>query len=761
MSIYTRTKIKKTSSGCGTNKTKATCEIAKETKHIKSKLIVQPTTKLIDKTAENLTKFQKIDATVIHGKNAIKRTVSFLNTCNDVGEVLMITWSCYSKLPLHYIKKIQNEYDVYIDEIPKVDEFYQFNLFDNKSLFKRYLKLTKSDDALVKVTAKNLSEIKTFIKSEDTVYSDEIEELFQRVISPYYDVYVDASDLKKNDENSRIYFMSMLNPHLFQGVTLLGANLEKSMLYHWFTSKHGVNFTDNTDIINKLDAPFDLSNRMRISYLTDKSNSMIFKNLEVDGVVNYQLIHKLVKTYFKDEKFLYCENDEKKFKTLVLDKLEKSEKIDVVSNGLNEYQDYKNIAFLPALNRSPQHFSMLDELGISSVIVKESSNFETMYQAIMRTCLRDKDSTEIVNVFVISKEEAQFLVSVTGNQMIKKVFESEYTEYQKIEPQSQSVRSKKYKFNKQLIEGETDYFKSVILKQQYNQIDEGVYFSWHDDFKAKSGIDQLSLMKLKGLLKSASKTAIKRKGEHTLINASVFNGLKRSNENYVSSSMLILDFDGGDIGIKDFESIFTRHGEMISFIICNSFSRDEKNPNKFRVYIPFNKPVYSIEHHRACFDAVLKRLEDNGYTQKSMMLDNQSRSAVASFFFPCVNQSATDYAYFKSYGWDKTATLKRCIFDVSKYEPIERQARCKVIPINSKVNDIDTKIEAVKQKYLAVPIGSKSRNDAFFDVGISLLNHLDFNEIENILIDLAGSDTKMKGRIKGVIKSLNNYKDVA
>ena len=72
----------------------------------------------------------------------------------------------------------------------------------------------------------------------------------------------------------------------------------------------------------------------------------------------------------------------------------------------------------------------------------------------------------------------------------------------------------------------------------------------------------------------------------------------KRDQNFLSASCLVLDFDNGSFSPEDFIRLFWRQPgdhRKRSFLICNTFSRSETQPNRFRVIIPFQRPVMSKE----------------------------------------------------------------------------------------------------------------------------------------------------------------------
>src|SRR5271165_2602741 len=66
-------------------------------------------------------------------------------------------------------------------------------------------------------------------------------------------------------------------------------------------------------------------------------------------------------------------------------------------HGLNRYADTHNIAFLSALNPPTDHFRFLDTQGLSGHDVRSAIYFQTAYQSIMRTSIRDPNNHQPKN----------------------------------------------------------------------------------------------------------------------------------------------------------------------------------------------------------------------------------------------------------------------------------------------------------------------------------------------------------------------------
>ncbi len=267
-------------------------------------------------------------------------------------------------------------------------------------------------------------------------------------------------------------------------------------------------------------------------------------------------------------------------------------------------------------------------------------------------------------------------------------------------------------------------------------------------------------------LKVQYRAVIERKEESQLFNASVFDPPEgadgfRKKEYFRASSFMALDFDNGNLSKDDFVRIFwteAGRGQKRSFLICNSFSRCEALPNKFRVILFYKRLAWSLHQHEAVYDAVVDRLAEHGYSAKSAKLDPACKSGVQSFYLPCTNRAHQEWAFFEIYGL-KTRDLERCAIDPIAYgrtalsAPIVPQLRANSIlvpPANRE--QIDAATETLRSM-------KEGRNHELFMTGCRLRGlGLTQSEIEAELWSIIGRERHMRKKIPGVTKSLRKYR---
>lgn len=269
----------------------------------------------------------------------------------------------------------------------------------------------------------------------------------------------------------------------------------------------------------------------------------------------------------------------------------------------------------------------------------------------------------------------------------------------------------------------------------------------------------------------------------------------RGLDNVLYTSFLALDFDNGDLTPDDFIRIFwtdALRGEKLTFDIMNSAGHDPDNGiNKFRVFMYYTT-IASVDEHYAIFDTIKTRIAAKGYPTfrndkdrqswladrgmkhvKQSGLDMSKRPPSSLFYLPGKLIGKEDVAFFRSYGNDANR-LKGLLIDPATYcqlrkvgtvlTPIEYEIPTLAKPIanllkamNSttdkprKQDLIDTSI----QQYNQIPIGNGQRYSGLFNLAAQLKHHdLTIFEIETCLRSVANGDSKILGRINGVLKNI-------
>ena len=309
---------------------------------------------------------------------------------------------------------------------------------------------------------------------------------------------------------------------------------------------------------------------------------------------------------FGSNPMIYVKNNDR---VTVFDELENATQLPVVSNGLNAYQDFTRIYITAALNRSPEHIGMLNNLVISSEMCRRSTAHNAFNQCISRTAIRDPISTEILTAVVPDRAAALELARVTGAKHVSKIGSIDVA---KPPPFTVPERKKRIKFTKIqdlfLSPGKSRPVRPLKDKNANSADDPtmvcAVTFHKKIDtaYPDDHSTDELSIQSFIQRLKTMSKAPLRKRDEGSFFNAADFDhqlsGVGyRTIANFVSPSFMALDFNSGELSPDRFVEIFDTkagRGRKVPFVICNSFGRKPGDLNRFRVILFYKKPAKSI-----------------------------------------------------------------------------------------------------------------------------------------------------------------------
>ena len=388
----------------------------------KNILIVLPTVSLIREQERELGNYNYIDSDSIHFENSDDESVAariadYLEHAPDYGEVLFISWESFRYID--YFPKRKN-WIVYIDEIPPIDDFRYIDLPDNPEVLTNILTTDENDcpEGLAKLVPIDPEGFQTIIRKgihRDSAYG-EYANLLKQVASDNFDVFVKLADWQKlygnREKNYRVSVLSLVRPELFNFTTIIGANFEDSLLYHYFNSNFNVDFRPARFILARLRPPIDYSERVKAIYLTGVkqwSKNYMQKEVQtgktVKSVIDEQLCNRL-----GNYPFLLCANVEKTKKDKwKCEGLPRCERMPTIIKGVNNYDAYQIVVYLPALNRNNEHIAMLGQFGITPEQILIATGYENLYQTVMRTALRKREGKVII--ICPTKNEVQFLAN--------------------------------------------------------------------------------------------------------------------------------------------------------------------------------------------------------------------------------------------------------------------------------------------------------------------------------------------------------------
>ncbi len=401
---------------CGSGKTLVACKHIRDDRFDRNHLYVAPSRALVAQTADVLTTLG-VKSTAItsdsHADHVKKGIVEFMKGAQDHKNVLLITWNAYVDLP--YVNRREN-WATIIDEVPQLDRFYGWKLPRNLAFLADHVDLESSiNDQLARVVVKDRKGLEDQLEAQRDDVDEMFRPFFRDLLSPNKDMFVELDSWNRLAENggfsddesaNRLFFISMLRPDPFRNAILLGANLQDSLMYRWLTSFHGCRFEEHRPIASQLRSmPEALGSRLKVSFLIPgrhASKTLYAKPASTNANL-IDAMDQVALEAFGSEDFLYVSNNGRKS---ILNECATAFAIPVVSHGLNQYARYSNIYFSAALNREPQHFAMLKALGLDSDVVHKATAHEMLYQCVMRTSLRDPNSSAKVHAIVPDEPSA-------------------------------------------------------------------------------------------------------------------------------------------------------------------------------------------------------------------------------------------------------------------------------------------------------------------------------------------------------------------
>jgi hypothetical protein len=442
-------------------------------------------------------------------------------------------------------------------------------------------------------------------------------------------------------------------------------------------------------------------------------------------------------------------------------------------HGLNEYQAINSLVFLSALNPSPSFFRFLDFKGVSPDELRDSLTHQVIYQAVMRTSLRDPESSSRKTVIVPDGKTAEWLSRHFPNCSVEKI-EGISSTPKKVgrpsiasRPMSSTERSRRSRHTKKL----RGLFPSMNqkcnkttiklgLSLQANKSSRGTFFAT----VFRSDGDTIDYPKtdqfIEDLKKLHQRKAL-RKDNNNLICPAVFDpklsdATSRGLENVVYANGIWLDNDGGDLNHNEFRKLFPD----IQMVCFNTFS----GGGKYRVYIPTKRPI-STEEYSSITGLIIKELNQSGYLDEKTVAQNwNSRTkalrhgfdlsklhAASLFYLPCQTKR-DDENFFIDFSGNELDPDTWISAIVKTQVRSERQVA--MFSSNTVVGDI----EGVVQGYRSIPPNNGRRNAGFFKLGCQLQRMgLNSSEISHELAraDYDGS-RKKKNAIKSVLNSLKS-----
>jgi hypothetical protein len=604
------------------------------------------------------------------------------------GIVALTTHASYLDLP---ILPSEAKWRVIIDEVPKLDQPFEFSLPRNFPVLAEHLDVEQISATLGLVTPKDPHHLMNMLRAErddcDRVFRD----FLFAVRSKDRTTYVDWESWQQADGGVQtkkgvgVRFQAHLNARPFVGNILMGANIESSLLYHRL--KEECEFRPFEPICSGLRPGLTGSTpRLEIYYCFEHfraSKYRFYERKEQEDPSNIEKMDEHALALFGDEDTLNLTN--KTRKSQLLGSRANFHSLPVIAHGLNGYQDYKNLYAPLALNRKTWEMDMLAEAGLSREIIDCATLHETLYQGLLRTNLRDPNGTELVRALVPDKASALRLAELIPTRKLEHLPVCEEEVLAPYTPTQKKRRQRTFALMRSGSQARPSAPPSTIClptsidillgdggqigdsapeTTMEERLFEASYYQ--DKFSAPFSIPE-TLPQLIQRFRTYSRTDVATKEEMFCVTSAIFErfldpGRLRTTKMFVRAHFLCLDFDNGNLSPEDFIRHFGKTApkeQRLSFVICNTFSRCPEAPNRFRVFVFYASPVTAPAQHKAALNEILKRLANVGFGDpEAMALDDNCKSAVQGYYLPCTNRRYPTWHFFEAVNTDKRSFAK-------------------------------------------------------------------------------------------------------
>lgn len=352
------------------------------------------------------------------------------------GDILLITHAAFLALP--YFHREQ-DWIIICDEIPEACYLFEENLRDTHFLITdavdvkaanlQYFEMIEpkkvNSNSEVKAPPTDTRNVSVRTIAENP-YNDAgwklVQDLAWSICSPHHNAFITKElwktlrDRRKRIEGKAVKLSAhiTLRPSIFgqfKKVIILGALFEKTLLYHLW--KRSVNFVPYDRIESKLRfyGRHENKGKIHFKYFTSGRWSKYGYSREHDGKPVVDYFTDAIRTTFKDLKFLYSINKHSEDPFIGLD----GTRLPGTPHGMNEYQHVHHVAFVASYNPTPHSFTFYKSKGIDSEEVNEGIMLQAVYQAIMRSSLRDPNCTDEHIVIVPTLAIAEALAELFSN----------------------------------------------------------------------------------------------------------------------------------------------------------------------------------------------------------------------------------------------------------------------------------------------------------------------------------------------------------
>ncbi len=643
-----------------------------------------------------ISRIMKCSMVTKSGHNSVaRRLIEYFKKPFDGGHIVFAT---HQVLPFIRFWANRSHWHVLIDEVPQIVKSGCFRIPYTHSLITDHLGLQLHDSIYSRLTVSDMAAMTNIAQNKG---QDEILENFretgQLLTNEHWKSFVDTEKYEKLKSGAvqTLSVHSILSPNVLRGfasVMIVGADVEDTLLYSiWQNS--GVEFKKDDDFANSLRFRHHHNGHLiTIKYLTDGHWSKYRQNethvSKGHGTTLLNMMIDCVRHEFGDRPFLYQANKSLASKPFG----DTATQLPNLPFGLNDYSHFNNIAFLSALNPRSDHYRFLAGRGVDDHSVRRAVYCSTVYQAVMRTSIRDPNNSEPKEVIVPDIITARYLQDrVVGAKLIK--LETDLVEAPKQlgrPPKYNSSMSRQARYrlkckqqslNELLSLKDGPYFDAISCDgTKESKLGDKIAIDINTHFVSLHGLNGTLYRSIKSglpsgylyapdietfveFLKHLHGRSFQTKDDNILISPAIFDPkkanrkTKRGLDNIVAMRHLWLDFENGDLSPNEFAQLFPQ----IRLLIFNTYNHTKEKP-RFRVFIPLSKLLTAAEYE-ILWDAVAAKIEAAGYSVRQSGdgprsgIDKGKRTPTSLFYLRCQAANDPTDSFFYDYNNSKRKIL--------------------------------------------------------------------------------------------------------
>lgn len=561
------------------------------------------------------------------------RVRAYLDTCEPDGQILIITHQCFECLP--YFSRKGN-WRVFFDENISVFETNTVNLPENHGIITNHMTISDAGSVYGLVTVMNSGRLRTVVenKNNDQAWAL-VHDIGSALLNENCDNYVkirqfnDLVEGRKQEGQLTIYSLRRPDKFLgFEQVSFASALFEESLTYHYW-KRLGVDWIDDSEILGSVIRIKHPENpNLHIYYGYDGKNSKALRNrLEKNG--NNELREKS-RDLMGDEPYLWLENKDWE-ETSILKEV--GSMLPPGCAGLNTYSHIRHAIILPAYNYDPGQSDFLSKVAWFDKEMQGRAMNLNLYQAFLRTVIRNGDVGEETRWVVACRQDAELLSERFPGSVIKPLGLTPLPERKvgrpKVHNDNEDRRHRYEERRKEQLARSADFvddlgpefLRNVVFHDKSDKTTlksignfvrnyRGSYFNNYFDKEPQNvTMNEKNFIKW---LRQLSTKSFKSKDEIPCISGVLFDPRKsskskRHTENVALCRGMWIDIELGDMTVKQFERSFPH----IQFVAFNTFRHTKQDP-RYRIYIPTDRPMY-FEESVAIYHEIRYSLKDQGW----------------------------------------------------------------------------------------------------------------------------------------------------